>query len=334
MSLPEVLSRRLRLPLVAAPLFIISTPELVIAQCKAGIVGSFPALNARPAAQLEQWIERITRELAEHDRLHPERPSAPFAVNQIVHRSNERLEQDMAVCVRHKVPIIITSLGARPEINQAVHSYGGIVLHDVINNKFAHKAIDKGADGLIAVAAGAGGHAGTLSPFALVQEIRQWFDGPLLLSGSIASGSSILAAQAMGADLAYIGSAFIATREANAVDGYKQMISQASADDIVYTNLITGVHGNYLKPSLQAAGLDPENLPSSDPSQMNFGSDRQRPKAWKEIWGCGQGIGVLDHVPTAEALVARFAREYREARLRLDKVSGEFQWPTAAVSRE
>lgn len=334
MSLPEVLSRRLRLPLVAAPLFIISTPELVIAQCKAGIVGSFPALNTRPAAQLEQWIERITRELAEHDRLHPERPSAPFAVNQIVHRSNERLEQDMAVCVRHKVPIIITSLGARPEINQAVHSYGGIVLHDVINNKFAHKAIDKGADGLIAVAAGAGGHAGTLSPFALVQEIRQWFDGPLLLSGSIASGSSILAAQAMGADLAYIGSAFIATREANAVDGYKQMISQASADDIVYTNLITGVHGNYLKPSLQAAGLDPENLPSSDPSQMNFGSDRQRPKAWKEIWGCGQGIGVLDHVPTAEALVARFAREYREAHLRLDKVSGEFQGPTAAVSRE
>lgn len=334
MSLPEVLSRRLRLPLVAAPLFIISTPELVIAQCKAGIVGSFPALNARPAAQLEQWIERITRELAEHDRLHPERPSAPFAVNQIVHRSNERLEQDMAVCVRHKVPIIITSLGARPEINQAVHSYGGIVLHDVINNKFAHKAIDKGADGLIAVAAGAGGHAGTLSPFALVQEIRQWFDGPLLLSGSIASGSSILAAQAMGADLAYIGSAFIATREANAVDGYKQMISQASADDIVYTNLITGVHGNYLKPSLQAAGLDPENLPSSDPSQMNFGSDRQRPKAWKEIWGCGQGIGVLDHVPTAEALVARFAREYREAHLRLDKVSGEFQGPTAAVSLE
>ncbi|EPL04744.1 nitronate monooxygenase family protein [Pseudomonas sp. CF161] len=334
MSLPEVLSRRLRLPLVAAPLFIISTPELVIAQCKAGIVGSFPALNARPAAQLEQWIERITRELAEHDRLHPEQPSAPFAVNQIVHRSNERLEQDMAVCVRHKVPIIITSLGARPEINQAVHSYGGIVLHDVINNKFAHKAIDKGADGLIAVAAGAGGHAGTLSPFALVQEIRQWFDGPLLLSGSIASGSSILAAQAMGADLAYIGSAFIATREANAVDGYKQMISQASADDIVYTNLITGVHGNYLKPSLQAAGLDPENLPSSDPSQMNFGSDRQRPKAWKEIWGCGQGIGVLDHVPTAEALVARFAREYREARLRLGKVSGDLQGPTAAVSLE
>jgi len=334
MSLPEVLSRRLRLPLVAAPLFIISTPELVIAQCKAGIVGSFPALNARPAAQLEQWIERITQELAEHDRLHPEQPSAPFAVNQIVHRSNERLEQDMAVCVRHKVPIIITSLGARPEINQAVHSYGGIVLHDVINNKFAHKAIDKGADGLIAVAAGAGGHAGTLSPFALVQEIRQWFAGPLLLSGSIASGSSILAAQAMGADLAYIGSAFIATREANAVDGYKQMISQASADDIVYTNLITGVHGNYLRPSLQAAGLDPDNLPSSDPSQMNFGSDRQRPKAWKEIWGCGQGIGVLDQVPTADALVARFAREYREARLRLAQVLGEFQGAAGTVSGE
>lgn len=319
MSLPTILSQRLRLPVVAAPLFIISTPELVIAQCKAGIVGSFPALNARPAERLSEWIEQITQALAEHDRLHPDRPAAPFAVNQIVHRSNDRLEQDMAVCVEHKVPIIITSLGARPEINQAVHSYGGIVLHDVINNRFARKAIDKGADGLIAVAAGAGGHAGTQSPFALVQEIRQWFDGPLLLSGAIASGRSILAAQALGADLAYIGSAFIATQEANAVAAYKEMIRQSGAEDIVYTNLITGVHGNYLKASLTAAGLDPEALPSSDPSQMNFGADRQRPKAWKEIWGCGQGIGVLDAVPAAEALVERLAAEYREACQRLGR---------------
>nr|BFD40251.1 nitronate monooxygenase family protein [Pseudomonas sp. FFPRI_1] len=313
MSLPEILSQRLRLPVMAAPLFIISTPELVIAQCKAGIIGSFPALNARPAERLSAWIEQITQALAEHDRLHPERPAAPFAVNQIVHRSNDRLEHDMAVCVQHQVPIIITSLGARPEINQAVHSYGGIVLHDVINNGFARKAIDKGADGLIAVAAGAGGHAGSQSPFALVQEIRQWFAGPLLLSGAIASGRAILAAQALGADLAYIGSAFIATEEANAVQGYKQMICQSGAQDIVYTNLITGVHGNYLKASLVAAGLDPERLPESDPSQMNFGSDRQRPKAWKEIWGCGQGIGVLEGVAPAEALVARLEREYREA---------------------
>ncbi|MGE8352907.1 MAG: NAD(P)H-dependent flavin oxidoreductase [Pseudomonas protegens] len=319
MSMPTILSQRLRLPVVAAPLFIISTPELVIAQCKAGIVGSFPALNARPAERLSEWIEQITQALAEHDRLHPDRPAAPFAVNQIVHRSNDRLEQDMAVCVEHKVPIIITSLGARPEINQAVHSYGGIVLHDVINNRFARKAIDKGADGLIAVAAGAGGHAGTQSPFALVQEIRQWFDGPLLLSGAIASGRSILAAQALGADLAYIGSAFIATQEANAVAAYKEMIRQSGAEDIVYTNLITGVHGNYLKASLTAAGLDPEALPSSDPSQMNFGADRQRPKAWKEIWGCGQGIGVLDAVPAAEALVERLAAEYREACQRLGR---------------
>ncbi|WP_404938593.1 nitronate monooxygenase family protein [Pseudomonas sp. JDS08PS003] len=319
MSLPNILSQRLRLPVVAAPLFIISTPELVIAQCKAGIVGSFPALNARPAERLSEWIEQITQALAEHDRLHPDRPAAPFAVNQIVHRSNDRLEQDMAVCVEHKVPIIITSLGARPEINQAVHSYGGIVLHDVINNRFARKAIDKGADGLIAVAAGAGGHAGTQSPFALVQEIRQWFDGPLLLSGAIASGRSILAAQALGADLAYIGSAFIATQEANAVAAYKEMIRQSGAEDIVYTDLITGVHGNYLKASLTAAGLDPEALPSSDPSQMNFGADRQRPKAWKEIWGCGQGIGVLDAVPAAEALVERLAAEYREACQRLGR---------------
>lgn len=314
MSLPDILSRRLRLPVVASPLFIISGPELVIAQCKAGIVGSFPALNARPAEVLEQWLDRITQELAAHDRAHPDQPSAPFAVNQIVHRSNDRLEHDMEVCVRYKVPIVITSLGARREINDAVHSYGGIVLHDVIDNNFARKAIEKGADGLIAVAAGAGGHAGTQSPFALVQEIRQWFDGPLLLSGSIANGRAILAAQAMGADMAYIGSAFIATQEANAVEGYKQMITECSARDVIHTNLITGVHGNYLKPSLVNAGLDPDNLPTSDPSKMDFGSNRQKPKAWKEIWGCGQGIGVLDSIPRAGELVERLTTEYRAAR--------------------
>lgn len=314
MSLPPILSQRLRLPVVASPLFIISNPDLVIAQCKAGIVGSFPALNARPADQLEVWLERITTELAEYDRLHPEAPSAPFAVNQIVHRSNDRLEHDMAVCAKFKVPIVITSLGARTEINDAVHAWGGIVLHDVIDNAFAHKAIAKGADGLIAVAAGAGGHAGFQSPFALVQEIREWFDGPLLLSGAIASGRAILSAQTLGADLAYIGSAFIATQEANAVEGYKQMIVDSSAKDIVHTNLITGVHGNYLKPSIRNAGMDPDALPTSDPSKMDFGSDRQKPKAWKEIWGCGQGIGVLRDVPPAGELVARLGREYDVAR--------------------
>lgn len=314
MSLPPILSARLRLPVVASPLFIISNPDLVIAQCKAGIVGSFPALNARPADQLEVWLERITTELAEYDRLHPEAPSAPFAVNQIVHRSNDRLEHDMAVCAKFKVPIVITSLGARTEINDAVHAWGGIVLHDVIDNAFAHKAIDKGADGLIAVAAGAGGHAGFQSPFALVQEIREWFDGPLLLSGAIASGRAILSAQTLGADLAYIGSAFIATQEANAVEGYKQMIVDSSAKDIVHTNLITGVHGNYLKPSIRNAGMDPDALPTSDPSKMDFGSNRQKPKAWKEIWGCGQGIGVLRDVPPAGELVARLGREYDAAR--------------------
>jgi nitronate monooxygenase len=319
MSLPSILSQRLRLPVVASPLFIISNPELVIAQCQAGIVGSFPALNARPAAALEEWLARIENELAAYDRKHPERPSAPFAVNQIVHRSNDRLDADMESVVRHKVPIVITSLGARREINDAVHSYGGIVLHDVIDDNFARKAIDKGADGLIAVAAGAGGHGGFQSPFALVQEIRRWFDGPLLLSGSIASGRSILSALAMGADLAYIGSAFIATKEANAVEGYKRMITESSARDIVHTNLITGVHGNYLKPSLVAAGLDPDNLPTSDPSKMNFGSDRQKPKAWKEIWGCGQGIGVLEDIPSAGELVARFAAEYEQAREALQR---------------
>ena len=319
MTLPAILTQRLRLPVVASPLFIISNPDLVIAQCQAGIVGSFPALNARPAAMLDEWLARITAELAAHDLAHPDRPSAPFAVNQIVHRSNDRLDADMEVVVRHKVPIVITSLGARREINDAVHSYGGIVLHDVIDDNFARKAIDKGADGLIAVAAGAGGHAGLQSPFALVQEIRHWFDGPLLLSGAIASGRSILSVQAMGADLAYIGSAFIATKEANAVEGYKRMITECAARDIVHTNLITGVHGNYLKPSLVAAGLDPDNLPSSDPSKMDFGSDRQKPKAWKEIWGCGQGIGVLQDIPSAAELVERFAAEYQQAREALQR---------------
>ncbi len=317
MSLPPILTERLRLPVVASPLFIISNPDLVIAQCKAGIVGSFPALNARPAEALEQWLTRIETELAEHDRANPDRPSAPYAVNQIVHRSNDRLDHDLEACVRHKVPIVITSLGARREVNDAIHSYGGIVLHDVIDNTFAKKAIEKGADGLIAVAAGAGGHAGFQSPLALIQEIRTWFDGPLLLSGAIASGRSILAALAMGADMAYIGSAFIATKEANAVEGYKKMITECGAGDIVHTNLITGVHGNYLKPSLVAAGLDPDNLPTSDPSKMDFGSDRQKPKAWKDIWGCGQGIGVLSEVVGAAELIDRFAAEYEAARAEL-----------------
>ncbi len=313
MTLPALLSERLRLPVMASPLFIISNPELVIAQCKAGVVGSFPALNARPIEALDEWLTRIETELAEHDRLNPQRLSAPFAVNQIVHKSNDRLEHDIEVCVKHKVPIVITSLGARRELNDAVHSYGGIVLHDVIDDRFARKAIEKGADGLIAVAAGAGGHAGFQSPFALVQEIRRWFDGPLLLSGAIANGRAVLSAQAMGADMAYIGSAFIATREANAVEAYKQMITECSANDIVHTNLITGVHGNYLKPSLVRAGLDPDNLPTSDPSRMDFSQNRQKPKAWKDIWGCGQGIGVLDQVLTEGELVDRLDAEYREA---------------------
>jgi nitronate monooxygenase len=317
MSLPPILRERLRLPVVASPLFIISNPDLVIAQCKAGVVGSFPALNARPKELLEEWLIRITTELAEYDRQHPEAPSAPFAVNQIVHKSNDRLDHDLALCEKYKVPIIITSLGARPELNEAVHRWGGIVLHDIINNRFAHKAIEKGADGLIAVAAGAGGHASTQSPFALIQEIREWFDGPLLLSGSIANGHAILGAQAMGADLAYIGSAFIATREANAVEGYKQMIVESAADDILYTNLFTGVHGNYLKPSVIKAGLDPDNLPVSDPSKMNFGSDREKPKAWKEIWGCGQGIAAVKEIAGAGDLVARLKCEYDAARAEL-----------------
>ncbi len=313
MPIPSAFAR-LRLPVMAAPLFTISNPALVIAQCTAGVLGSFPALNARPETLLEEWLAEITAALAAWNREHPEQPAAPFAVNLIVHRSNPRLDHDLAVCVRHKVPVVITSLGARPEVNEAVRGYGGIVMHDVINDRFAHKAIEKGATGLVAVAAGAGGHAGTLSPFALVQEIRAWFDGPLALSGAIANGAAILAAQAMGADFAYIGTAFIATHEANATDGYKTAVVDGSAESIVYTNLITGVHGNYLKPSLIAAGLDPDNLSPADAPKMDFGPGR---KAWKDIWGSGQGIGVLDGVVPAGSLVARLGREYAEAKRRM-----------------
>ncbi len=314
MSLPPILKDRLTIPVIGSPLFIVSVPDLVIAQCKAGIVGSFPALNARPAEKLDEWLTQIKEELAAHDRAHPERPSAPFAVNQIVHKSNDRLDHDMEMCVKHKVPIVITSLGAREEVNQAIHSYGGIVLHDIINNKFAHKAIEKGADGLIAVAAGAGGHAGIMSPLALIQDIREWWQGPLILSGAIATGRAVLAAQAMGADMGYIGTAFVATKEANAPDTYKQMIVASDGGDIVYTNLFTGVHGNYLRPSVVAAGLDPENLPESDPSKMNFGSGgNTKAKAWRDIWGSGQGIGAVKSVPGAGELVARLTREYDAA---------------------
>ena len=313
--LPKAL-QRLQLPVIASPMFIVSTPALVIAQCKAGIVGSMPALNARPAAQLDDWLAEITETLAAHDRSHPDRPAAPFAINQIVHKSNDRLEHDMAQVVKHRVPIVITSLGAREDINAAAHSYGGIVLHDIINNTFARKAVEKGADGLIAVAAGAGGHAGVKSPFALVQEVRQWFGGPLALSGSIATGGAILAAQAMGADLAYMGSAFIATTEARASEAYKQAIVDSSSDDVIYTNLFTGVHGNYLAPSIRAAGLDPANLPQSDPSKMNFGGDIAA-KAWKDIWGAGQGIGAITKVQTTSEFVDQLAHEYAEARSRL-----------------
>ena len=313
-KLPPVL-QNMSLPVIGSPLFIISNPKLVIEQCKAGVVGSMPALNARPAELLDEWLAEITETLAAYNKANPDKPAAPFAINQIVHKSNDRLEHDMQVCAKYKVPIVITSLGAREDVNQAVHSWGGVVLHDIINNKFAHKAIEKGADGLIAVAAGAGGHAGTKSPFALIQEIRQWFDGPLALSGSIASGGAILAAQAMGADFAYIGSAFIATHEARAQDAYKQAIVDSNSDDIVYSNLFTGVHGNYLAPSIRAACLDPDNLPESDPSKMNFGGDAK--KAWKDIWGCGQGIGAINAVTSTAELVARLRREYLEARARL-----------------
>ena len=309
---------RLRLPVIGSPLFIISNPDLVIAQCKAGIVGSFPALNARPQALLDEWLHRITEELAAWDRDHPDTPSAPFAVNQIVHRSNVRLEEDMATCAKWKVPIVITSLGAVEEVNQGVHAWGGITLHDIINDRFAHKAVDKGADGLIAVATGAGGHAGTLSPFALVQEIREWFDGPLLLSGAIANGRSILAAQAMGADLAYIGSPFIATQEANAVEAYKRGIVEGRADDIVYSNLFTGVHGNYLRQSIVAAGLDPDNLPEGDLKTMDFGkAESSKAKAWKDIWGAGQGVGAIRDILPAADYIAKLAAEYEDAKREL-----------------
>ncbi len=318
MALPPVLRDRLRLPLIGSPLFIISTPDLVIAQCKAGIVGSFPALNARPASLLDEWLHRITEELAAWDRDHPDTPSAPFAVNHIVHKTNDRLEHDLEASCKWKAPIVITSLGAREDVNKAVHDSGGVVLHDVITNAFARKAVEKGADGLIPVAAGAGGHAGRLSPFALVQEIREWFDGPIALSGAIANGRAILGAQAMGADLAYAGSMFIATQEANADEAYKQMIVESAADDIIYSNLFTGVHGNYLAPSIIAAGLDPNALPESDPSKMNFGSGgNQKSKAWRDIWGCGQGIGAVKNVPSVAELVARLSAEYEEAKAEL-----------------
>ena len=318
MALPPILRDRLRLPVIASPLFIISNPDLVIAQCKAGIVGSFPALNARPASQLDEWLAQITEELAAWDAKNPDLPSAPFAVNQIVHKTNDRLEHDVEMAAKYKVPIIITSLGAREDVNQAVHAYGGIVMHDIINDRFARKAVEKGADGLIPVAAGAGGHAGALSPFALIQELRTWFDGPIALSGAIANGAAVLGAQAMGADLAYIGSAFIATKEANAAQGYKDMIVESSGEDIVYSNLFTGVHGNYLRPSILAAGLDPDNLPEADPSKMNFGSGgNTKAKAWKDIWGCGQGIGAVEEILGAGELVAKLAAEYEAAKASL-----------------
>jgi nitronate monooxygenase len=312
------IKKSLRIPVIGAPLFIVSNPKLVIAQCKAGIVGSFPALNARPAEALDDWLVEIKTALAKHNDENPDRPAAPYAVNQIVHRSNDRLMRDLEACVKHEVPIVICSLGAREEVYQAIHSYGGVVLHDIINNTFAHKAIDKGADGLIAVAAGAGGHAGVVSPFALVQEIREWFDGPIALSGSIATGDSVLAAEAMGADFGYIGSAFIATDEANASDAYKDAIVDYGADDIVYTNLFTGVHGNYLKPSIKAAGMDPDHLPESDPSKMDFGSGgNQDKKAWKDIWGCGQGIGAITSRGPTSAYVGQLVSEYEAARKRV-----------------
>ncbi|MGR9174119.1 NAD(P)H-dependent flavin oxidoreductase [Rhizobium leguminosarum] len=317
MALPPILKDRLRLPVIGSPLFIISHPALTLAQCKAGIVGAFPALNARPESQLDEWLAEITEELARHDAAHPERPAAPFAVNQIVHMSNKRLEHDLSLCVKYKVPIVISSLGAVPEVNAAVHSYGGIVLHDIINNRHAHSAIRKGADGLIAVAAGAGGHAGTLSPFALAQEIREWFEGPLLLAGAIATGGAILAAEAMGADMAYIGSPFIATEEARAADAYKQAIVEGAAGDIVYSNYFTGVHGNYLKPSIVAAGMDPDNLPLADVSKMDFEQAVGGAKAWKDIWGSGQGISAIKAVEPVAKLVDRLEAEYRAARTRL-----------------
>lgn len=325
MTMPSPLFDQLRLPVIASPLFIISGPDLVIAQCKAGVVGSFPALNARPQGLLDEWLHRITEELSAWNRANPDRPAAPFAVNQIVHKSNDRLEADLATCAKWQVPIVITSLGAREDLNQAVHGWGGITLHDIIDDRFAHKAVEKGADGLIAVAAGAGGHAGTLSPLALIQEIRQWFNGPLALSGAIGCGASVLAAQAMGADFAYIGSAFIATEEANADAEYKRGITEGRAADIVYSNLFTGIHGNYLRGSIVAAGLDPDHLPESDPSKMNFGSGgNSGAKAWKDIWGSGQGIGAVGEVRSVSAYVDQLDREYQAARAALARSSGKY----------
>ncbi len=321
MALPPILER-VPLPIIGAPLFIVSHPRLVIAQCTSGVVGSMPALNARPAAQLDDWLAEITEALAAWNRAHPERPAAPYAINQIVHKTNDRLEQDMQVCAKYRVPIVITSLGARTDINQAVHGWGGVVLHDIINNTFARKAIEKGADGLVAVAAGAGGHAGVKSPFALVQEIRQWFNGPLALSGAIASGNAVLAALACGADFAYIGSAFIATEEARASDDYKACIVASNSDDIVYSSLFTGVHGNYLKQSIRAVGMDPDHLPAGDPSAMNFTGGESSKKAWKDIWGCGQGIGVVDAVVPVAELVQRLSREYSQALQRVSMPRG------------
>lgn len=315
--LPSILKDNLRLPVIASPLFIISHPELTLAQCKAGVVGAFPALNARPESQLDEWLAMMTEDLAAYNAANPEKPAAPFAVNQIVHMSNKRLEHDLGLCVKYKVPVVISSLGAVPEVNAAIHSYGGIVLHDVINNRHAHSAIRKGADGLIAVATGAGGHAGTLSPFALVQEIREWFDGPLLLAGAIANGGAVLAAQAMGADMAYIGSPFIATTEARASEAYKQAIVDAHANDIVYSNYFTGIHGNYMKASIIAAGMDPDNLPVADPSKMDFGAATSGAKAWKDIWGAGQGVGAVKAIEPVSALVDRLAGEYAAAKARI-----------------
>ncbi len=334
MTLPAPFDR-LRLPLIGSPLFIVSGPELVIAQCKAGIIGSFPALNARPQSLLDEWLHQITEELAKHNRMHPDRPAAPFAVNQIIHKTNDRVEADMATCEKWQVPMIITSLGAREEVYQAVRNWGGITMHDVINNRFARKAIEKGADGLIPVAAGAGGHAGALSPFALMQEIREWFDGLVALSGAVGHGATILAAQALRADFAYAGSAFIATQEANATEAYKHGIVDGSSDGIVYTNLFTGVHGNYLRSSIEAAGLDPDNLPVSDPSKMNFGSGgNTKAKAWKDIWGSGQGIGTIKEVGTVEDLVARFEREYHAAKAQLLAKSGYHAWGAMTEAAE
>jgi len=319
MALPESFKGRLRIPLVGSPLFIISHPKLVIEQCKAGVIGSFPTLNARPIEQLDDWMTEINETLDSYAAANPDKPVAPWAANLIVHKSNDRLDEDVELCIKHKAPVVITSLGARPEVNDAIHSYGGIVFHDIINDFFAHKAIEKGADGLICVANGAGGHAGTLSPFALVQDIRKWFDGPLLLSGCIANGSAVAAAIAMGADLAYMGSAFIATEEARADQGYKDMIVDSTGEDVVYTNLFTGVHGNYLSKSVEAAGLDPKNLPVSDPSAMNFGSGgNTKAKAWKDIWGAGQGVGAIDKVQTTAAFVEQLAEEYEAAKAKLN----------------